>query len=332
MSGGGLHIGAFVPQGWRLDLHTVDGAAEKWATLRRRAVELETLGYDSIWVYDHFHTYPRTLVEATFECWTLMAALSQVTQRVRLGQLVTCQGYRNPAYLAKLAACVDVMSGGRLELGLGAGWFEAEHRAYGYAFPRIRERLDRMAEAAQILKLMWAEERASFGGRYYSVEGAINEPKPLQRPGPRLWIGGSGEKVLLRAVAAYADGWNYNRGPEDFDHKREVLGRHCEARGRDPREITVSVERMGVCLDDRGELTGWLRHILPAEIPIESYVERYARHQCVGSPDDCFRDLAFFAERGVRHLILYFPDGARGEMARRFAERVLPRLREAFGS
>jgi F420-dependent oxidoreductase-like protein len=326
-----MHVGTFVPQGWRLDLRAIEGAAAKWETVRARAQELEALAYDSLWVYDHFHTFPRTLVEATFECWTLMAALSQITTRARLGQLVTCQGYRNPAYLAKMAACVDVMSGGRVEVGLGAGWFEAEHAAYGYPFPRIRERLDRMAEAAQILRRMWTEERASFAGRYYTVNGAINEPKPLQHPHPRLWIGGTGEKVLLRAVAAHADGWNYNRAPADFDHKRDVLRRHCDAVGRDPAAITISVERMGVCLDDAGGLADWLRRALPAEIPVERYVESYARSQCVGTAEDCFRDLAFFAERGVRFFILYFPDGARGEMARRFAKQVLPRLRSTFG-
>lgn len=326
-----VHVGTFVPQGWRLDLHRVEGAAEKWATVRARTQELESLGYESLWVYDHFHTFPRTLVEATFECWTLMAALSQTTERVRLGQLVTCQGYRSPAYLAKMAACVDVMSGGRMEVGLGAGWFEAEHRAYGYPFPRIRERLDRMAEAAQILKLMWTEERASFKGRYFSIDGAINEPKPLQRPGPRLWIGGVGEKVLLRTVARHADGWNYNRGPEEFDHKRAVLDGHCRAVGRDLKAIMISVERMGVCLDDPASLTDWLRGTLPDAVPVERYVENYARHQCVGTPDDCYRDLAFFADRGVRHFILYFPDAAEGEMARRFATDVIPRLKKHYG-
>ncbi len=326
-----MHVGTFVPQGWRLDLREIEGAAAKWETVRARAKELEALAYDSLWVYDHFHTFPRTLVEATFECWTLMAALSQITTRARLGQLVTCQGYRNPAYLAKMAACVDVMSGGRVEVGLGAGWFEAEHAAYGYPFPRIRERLDRMAETAQILTRMWTEERASFAGRYFSVNGAINEPKPLQRPHPRLWIGGTGEKVLLRAVAAHATGWNYNRAPGDFDHKRDVLHRHCDAVGRDPAAITISVERMGVCLDDPSGLADWLRRVLPAEIPVERYIESYAKTQCVGTAEDCFRDLAFFAERGVRFFILYFPDGARGEMARRFAEQVLPRLRATFG-
>jgi F420-dependent oxidoreductase-like protein len=325
-----MHVGTFVPQGWRLDLSRVEGAAAKWETIRARALELEALGYDSLWVYDHFHTYPRTLVEATFECWTLMAALSQITSRAQLGQLVTCQGYRNPAYLAKMAACVDVMSGGRVEVGLGAGWFEAEHQAYGYPFPPIRERLDRMTETAQILKLMWTEERASFAGRYFTIEGAINEPKPLQRPHPRLWIGGTGEKVLLRSVAAHADGWNYNRSPEEFEHKRAVLHRHCERVGRDPAQITISVERMGICLDDPATLSRWLRHTLPEEIGVERYVERYARHQCVGTEEDCFRDLAFFAERGVRFFILYFPDGGDGEMASRFAERVIPRLRKAF--
>ncbi len=326
-----MHVGTFVPQGWRLDLLQVEGAAAKWETVKDQTAALEALGYDSLWIYDHFHTYPRTLLEATFECWTLMAALAQLTRRVRLGQLVTCQGYRNPAYLAKMAACVDVMSGGRLEVGLGAGWFEAEHKAYGFAFPRIGERLARMTETAQILKLMWTEERASFNGRYYSIEGAINEPKPLQRPGPRLWIGGVGEKVLLRAVATHADGWNYNRGPEEFDHKYQVLRRHCAEVGRDPAAIRVSVERMGICLDDGVGLTGWLRGVLPAEIPIERYVDRYARQQCVGTAEECYRDLAFFAERGVRDFILYFPDGARGGMARRFADTVIPRLRAAFG-
>jgi alkanesulfonate monooxygenase SsuD/methylene tetrahydromethanopterin reductase-like flavin-dependent oxidoreductase (luciferase family) len=188
-----------------------------------------------------------------------------------------------------------------------------------------------MAETAQILRLMWTEERASFGGRYYRVDGAINEPKPVQRPGPRLWIGGVGERVLLRAVAAHADGWNYNRGPEEFDHKRRVLHRHCADVGRDPATITISVERMGICLDGRVGLTDWLRGVLPAEIPLERYVDRYARQQCVGTAEECYRDLAFFAERGVRHFILYFPDGARGAMARRFADAVVPRLRAAFG-
>jgi alkanesulfonate monooxygenase SsuD/methylene tetrahydromethanopterin reductase-like flavin-dependent oxidoreductase (luciferase family) len=177
---------------------------------------------------------------------------------------------------------------------------------------------------------MWREERATFQGRYYAVAGAINEPKPLQRPGPRLWIGGVGEKVLLRAVAAHADGWNYNRGPEEFEHKRRVLHGHCTAVGRDPAEIVVSVERMGVCLPAGGDLTTWLRGVLPTEVPLASYVERYARQQCVGTAEECYRDLAFFAERGVRDFILYFPDGARGEMARRFADEVVPRLRRSF--
>jgi len=327
-----MHVGTFVPQGWRLDLVSVKGAAQKWARLVERARELEALGYDSLWVYDHFHTYPRTLVEATFECWTLMAALSQLTARVRLGQLVTCQSYRNPAYLAKISSCVDVMSGGRLEVGLGAGWFEAEHKAYGYPFARVRERLDRMADTARILKAMWTNEQASVAGAYLSVEGAINEPKPLKQPHPRLWIGGVGERVLLRYVAELADGWNYNRSPAEFDHKRSVLAAHCQAVGRDMNTITVSVERYGVCLMPGEDLASWLEAVLPDAIPRQKFAERYVASQCVGTPEQCFRDLAFFAERGVRHFILFFQDGAEGVMARRFAEHVIPRLRREFPS
>jgi len=327
-----MHVGTFVPQGWRLDLHAIQGSEEKWATLVARAQELESLGFDSLWVYDHFHTYPRTIPEATFECWTLMAALSQLTRRARLGQLVTCQAYRNPAYLAKVASCVDVMSGGRVEVGLGAGWFEAEHKAYGYPFPRVRERLDRMAETARILKTMWTSRSATVTGSYLSVEGAINEPKPLQRPHPRLWIGGVGEKVLLRYVAELADGWNYNRGPDEFDHKRAVLAQHCQSMGRDPATVTVSVERYGVCLLPGEDLDQWLEATLPDVIPRQKFKQRYVGSQCVGNAEQCFRDLAFFAERGVRHCILFFQDGAEGVMARRFAEHVLPRLRREFSS
>lgn len=327
-----MHVGTFVPQGWRLDLVSVRGAAQKWARLVERARELEALGYDSLWVYDHFHTYPRTLVEATFECWTLMAALSQLTTRVRLGQLVTCQSYRNPAYLAKISSCVDVMSGGRLEVGLGAGWFEAEHKAYGYPFAGVRERLDRMAETARVLKAMWTSEQASVAGTYLSVEGAINEPKPLTRPHPRLWIGGVGERVLLRYVAELADGWNYNRSPAEFDHKRSVLAAHCRAVGRDMKTLTISVERYGVCLMPGEDLSRWLESVLPDPIPRQKFAERYVSSQCVGTPEECFRDLAFFAERGVRHFILFFQDGAEGVMARRFAEHVIPRLRREFTS
>ena len=146
-----LHFGTFAPQGWRLELREVRGGAEQWATMRRVAVVLEQLGFDSLWLYDHFHTTPRPEIEPTFECWTAMAALAEATSRVRLGQLVTCAQYRNPALLAKLASCVDVMSRGRVEVGLGAGWKQDEFDAYGYDFGSIRGRLDRMADTARIM-------------------------------------------------------------------------------------------------------------------------------------------------------------------------------------
>src|SRR5262245_18349318 len=169
-----VQFGTFAPQGWRLELRGVEGGAAQWARLKQVAQTLEKIGYDSLWLYDHFHTVPRTEIQPTFECWTTMAALAEATTRSRVGQLVTCALYRNPAYLAKISACVDVISGGRVDVGLGAGWKEDEFCAFGYDFGTIRSRVDRMAETARILKTMWTEERATVRGTYFAVADAVN--------------------------------------------------------------------------------------------------------------------------------------------------------------
>ncbi|MFH1105523.1 MAG: LLM class flavin-dependent oxidoreductase, partial [Actinomycetota bacterium] len=176
-----MKFGAFVPQGWRMDLVGVP-VAEQWPAMLAAARKIEDLGYDSAWVYDHFHTIPHPTQEATYECWTLMAALAASTTKVRLGQMCTCNSYRNPAYMAKVASSVDVISGGRLEFAIGAGWYEHEYLAYGYEYPRDGVRLAQLDEAVQIIKKMWTEDEPIFEGKHYSVRGAINQPKPLQKP------------------------------------------------------------------------------------------------------------------------------------------------------
>lgn len=324
-----VHFGTFVPQGWRLELRHVSGAAEQWATLRAAAVALERLGYDSLWLYDHFHTTPRPELEPTFECWTAMAALAEITIRVRLGQLVTCAQYRNPAYLAKIAACVDVISGGRVDVGLGAGWKQDEFDAYGYEFGTIRPRLDRMADTARILKAMWTEPRASVNGCYWAVRDAINEPKPLQQPHPPLWIGAAGEKIAMRMVAALADGWNYNRGPEDFEHKLRVLHDHCQALGRAPDTMRISVERHCAIFDSPAERQAYIERWWPGADPAR--VNAFLDSGCVGTTDEVTAQLRFFVERGAELVILWFQDcslAGRGDsMAERFMTRVAPALR-----
>src|SRR6184192_2682148 len=169
-----LQFGLLVPQGWRMDLVGITDPAEAYETMTRVAQEAESLGYDSIWIYDHLHTVPTPTQEVTFESWTSTAALARDTKRVRIGQIVTCNSYRNPALLAKMASTVDVLSHGRLNFGIGAGWYEHEYKAYGYDYPDAPTRLRHLREAVQVILKMWSEEEAYFEGNYYHVRGAIN--------------------------------------------------------------------------------------------------------------------------------------------------------------
>jgi F420-dependent oxidoreductase-like protein len=324
-----VQIGTFAPQGWRLEMRHVRGAAAQWATTKRVAQQLETLGYDSLWLYDHFHTVPRPAIEPTFECWTTMAALAEATTTIRLGQLVTCALYRNPAYLAKIASCVDVISGGRVDVGLGAGWKDEEFAAYGYEFPKIRGRLDRMADTARILKAMWTEEKATVAGTHWSVTDAINEPKPLQKPHPPLWIGAQGEKVALKMVAELADGWNHNRGPEVFEDKIRILHQHCTNTGRDPASVRVSAERTCAIFADDAERLAYIERYWPGAPP--ERVNTFFADCCIGTAEHVAAELQFFIDHGAGLIILWFQDladvGSGTSQPERFMREVAPRLR-----
>src|SRR3954447_18623286 len=234
-----IPFGVIVPQGWRQDLVAIPDPVEKYETMTRVAQEAERLGYESIWVYDHFHTTPVATLETNFECWISTAALARDTSTVRIGQMVTCNNYRNPSLLAKMASTVDVLSHGRLDFGIGAGWFEEEYHAYGYDFPDGPERLRMLDEALQVIRAMWTETYASFEGKYYQVKGAINEPKGMQKPHPPIWIGGSGEKVTLKLVAKYGDACNISVGVDVQEYKRkyDILREHCDKVGRDYNSI-----------------------------------------------------------------------------------------------
>src|SRR5215471_18214930 len=219
-----LKYGLIVPQGWRMDLVGIADPVEAYETMTRVAQLAEEVGFDSIWLYDHFHTVPQPSQELTFECWTTTAALARDTKRIRVGQMVTCNSYRNPALLAKMASTVDVLSHGRLNFGIGAGWYEHEYRAYGYPYPETGDRLRHLREAVQVILAMWTQEEATFEGKYYSVRGAINQPKGVQKPHIPLLIGGSGEKVTLKLVAQYADACNIsNPDVATLQHKLAVL-------------------------------------------------------------------------------------------------------------
>ena len=198
-------VGVFVPQGWKLELASIPDPQDQWRTTVEIARLAEELGFDPVWVYDHVHNVPAPSNETVFECWAVVAALSQVTSRVRLGQMVGCTSYRSPALLAKITSTVDVISGGRLDWGIGAGWYEGEYRAYGYEFPEAKVRIGQLREAVENVKAMWTEPEATSEGRLFRVERAQCDPKPVQRPHPPVWIGGGGERLTLRVVARHAD-------------------------------------------------------------------------------------------------------------------------------
>jgi F420-dependent oxidoreductase-like protein len=207
-------------------------------------------GFDHLWIMDHFMPLVRSVTgwyqfeptDPVFEAWTTLAAMAEVVKRIRIGVNVTGNLYRNPSVLAKTVATVDQFSGGRVEFGIGASWAEFEFTSLGIPFPPARERMDRLAEACDVLKLLWTRDVADFDGRYYQLRGAISEPKPLQKPHPPVWIGGSGEKRLLRIAAQHADVWNIVGGlPDEVSRLSKVLDAHCEEVGRDPGEIRRSI-------------------------------------------------------------------------------------------
>jgi F420-dependent oxidoreductase-like protein len=234
-------FGIFVPQGWRMDLVGIGDPVEQWEAMTAVAKTADAGSWDSIWVYDHFHTVPDPSTETTFECWTTTAALARDTSRVNIGQMVGCNGYRNPALYAKIASTVDVASHGRLYAGIGAGWYEHEWRAYGYEWPELKDRMGAFREATEIIYRLWTEDEVQFTGKYYSVDKPINEPKGVRKPHPSLWIGGGGEKVTLKLVAQYADAANIGGGdPETIREKAAILKDHCDRLGRDYDDIIKS--------------------------------------------------------------------------------------------
>lgn len=197
--------------------------------------------FESGWTFDHFYPIVGPSSGPCLEGWTTLTALAQATSRLRLGTLVTGVHYRHPAVLANMVAALDIISNGRLELGIGAGWNEEESGAYGIELGTVKERLDRFEEATQVLIGLLSQPTTTFDGKFYQLNNARNEPRGPQRPHPPICMGGSGEKRTLRITARYADHWNFVQGtPEEFAHKRDVLWTHCAEIGRDPAEITLS--------------------------------------------------------------------------------------------
>jgi F420-dependent oxidoreductase-like protein len=326
-----MRFGVFVPQGWRLDLVGIE-PADQWTTMLDFARSVEAGPWESIWVYDHFHTVPVPTDEACHEAWSLVAALAATTQRVRIGQMCTCMAYRNPAYLAKVAATCDVISGGRVEMGIGGGWYEHEWRAYGYGFPSAGERLGRLDEGVQIMRQMWTEGRASLDGRYYQVDGAIGQPRPLQPGGLPLWIAGGGEKKTLRTAAKYASYTNFDAAPETWQRKSAVLEQHCKDVGRDFGEITRSADFNVVIGDTEADVRAkveWIdahyRRLVPADEADRTTA--LFRDGLAGTPEQIVEQLRQLQGLGMEYAIAYFLDAVLDpQSVELFATKVIPEL------
>lgn len=245
-----MEIGVIVPQGWTGEYKGFS-AKDAWARTRDVARQAEGLGFESIWLFDHFHTVPRPTIEITFEAFTSLAALAAETRRVRLGHVVLCSGYRNPALTTKMICTIDAISDGRAELGLGAGWKRDEWLAYGYGFPDAPERLAILKDQLEVARAMMTQDRATYEGKHHSVTIAINQPAPIQRPWIPIMVGGNGQNVTWRLAAKYADELNVDgMTPVEVRSALPIIRQRCEEIGRDPDSLRVSVHLWWESLDE----------------------------------------------------------------------------------
>ena len=250
-----MKIGAIVPQGW---VGEYDGwqPLDAWRRTTEVAKQADALGFDAIWLFDHFHTVPRPTDEITFESFTSLSALAALTTRVRLGHIVICTAFRNPALTAKMISTMDSISGGRMELGIGAGWKRDEWLAYGYGFPETKERLARLGDDLEVIAAMLAGDKhqhATFEGTYSSVSDARNVPKPIQQPRVPIMVGGNGPNVTWRLAARLADELNLDgMSPSDVDAALPVVRSRCEEIGRDPASLAISVHMWSEDISDAG--------------------------------------------------------------------------------
>ena len=236
-----MRVGIVAPQGWKGEYDGWD-STRAWERTLWVASQAESLGFESLWLFDHFTTIPEPTDEITFESFTSLAALGAITARIRLGHVVICAGFRNPALTAKMISTMDVQTGGRMELGIGAGWKRDEWVAYGYSFPDTRRRLANLGDQLEVITRMLSAGRATYRGEYASIVGAINVPKPIQQPRVPIMVGGNGPEVTWRLAARHADELNLDgMNPERVAAMLPIIASRCEEIGRDPASLRVSV-------------------------------------------------------------------------------------------
>ena len=298
----------------------------EWKDLKELWRNADAWGYDSLWSFDHF--YPIFVPDTTGPClegWTTLTALSQQTKRARIGAMVNGNTYRNPCITAKMAATLDHVSDGRLNLGLGAGWFELEHRSFGIDFKTIPGRLQALDESLQIIKGMFEQEKMTLHGRHYNVTDAVCSPKPLQKPHPPIMIGGQGERVLLKIVAKHADMWNVpNASAERYAELSKVIERHGDTVGRDTDQIEKTI-MIGLSYGAPAERE---KSALGRIMAVSGATAEQARRQMmIGSREECLETIDRYLKAGVTHFIFTLPRPFYPDEVQRFAEDVIPAVR-----
>jgi len=295
-------------------------------TLKKLALELERQGFDFAWFNDHMMTFgsPQT---PYIECWTTISALAAVTTKLRLGSYVLSNPFRHPSLTAKMAATLDAISQGRLDFGIGTGWYSPEFTAYGFDFPKPSVRIEQLEEALVLIKKLWTEEKATFRGKHYHIQDAYCVPKPVQKPHPPVWIGTLiGRKRMFKTIAEYADGWTLSSiflpKPEDYKHEIEQLGEYFRKAGRDVGKLKKAQGIGCVVARDEQELEAKRKKFPPFKLSFENYVATQSRVE--GTPKRCVEKLKEYVDVGVTHFILTFPDDITLEPIRLFGEHVIP--------
>lgn len=296
---------------------TFEALADHWKVA-------DELGFDSIWLDDHFYSVVRPRSESQMDGWMLLAALAPQTERIRMGLLVTCNSYRNPALLAKMAATVDQISRGRLVHGIGCGWFEQEYEGYGYDFPPIATRLAQLDESIRLQKLLWTTDTPSFEGEFYSLKEAWAEPRPVQQPHPPILIGGGGEKILLKLVARHAALWNCTGTVDELRHKIGVLREHCKVEGTDFDAIEKTWFGNIVIDADEARAAARLERMAKAW---GSTPEQMKTRTLSGTPEAVLDRMHEYMDAGLTGFIGMFGRVEDHRATRLLGEKVLPKFR-----
>jgi alkanesulfonate monooxygenase SsuD/methylene tetrahydromethanopterin reductase-like flavin-dependent oxidoreductase (luciferase family) len=296
---------------------------EPFNLIRNTVLECETLGYHSVWLDDHLMQDYWPILEP----WTTLSALSSITSKIRLGTMVSCIMHRNPMLLAKMSASIDVVSNGRLEFGVGAGIGRTEHAAYGFDFFKPTVRIERLVESLEVIKRLWTHDKSNFQGKYYSLKDAVCEPKPVQKPYPPIIVGGSGEMLLRKATAPFADRLDFGFLPtiELYRKKLEILEKKCGMIGRSFGEIEKSCWPGGQVLI--AETEGQLREKIAQKNVLALREEEFKQVNLAGTPAQIREKLQVYLDLGVSCFMLYFADLPRVEGLRLFAESVMDPIR-----